>query len=55
MPKYLVTVTKTYELEIERPSEDEAIEDAMELPLTFWRDDYEMDCTIEKIEKEMGA
>lgn len=55
MPKYLVTVTKTYELEIEARHVDYAIEQALELDLKFWRDDHELTIDVEEIEKEVEA
>ena len=55
MPKYIITATKTYELEVEARHEDDAIEQALELDLKFWRDDYEMQIDVETVKENEKA
>ncbi len=55
MPKYIITATKTYELEVEARHEDDAIEQAFCTPLTEWCDEYEMQFDIETLKETEKA
>jgi hypothetical protein len=41
MQRYIISLTKTYEVEVEADTSDEAEAKALDLPLSAWSDPYE--------------
>ena len=49
--KYLVSATKTYEIEIEADNWDEATDLACKIPLDKWSDEHEITVMVEEVTK----
>jgi hypothetical protein len=47
MRKFTVTLVKTYEIEVEAESREDAEDIALEIPLEQWGDYYDVEITIE--------
>ena len=47
--KYLVSATKTYEIEIEADNLDEATDLACKIPLDKWSDEHEITVMVEEV------
>ena len=52
MPRYIVSATKVYQLEVEAPDWSEACDKAFETPLEKWEDDLGMNVNAEEIEED---
>jgi hypothetical protein len=50
MPKYLVSATKIYELQVEADDWSEAYDKAFETPLGQWSDEHELHVEVEEIQ-----
>ena len=49
MPRYIVSATKTYEIEVEAPNWNDAYDKAFETPLSQWADEQELHVEVEEI------
>ena len=50
MPRYIVSATKIYQLEVEAPDWNEAYDKAFETPLHQWVDEHELHIEVEEIQ-----
>lgn len=49
MTKYIVFATKYFEIHIDADTEEDALEEALDISLSEWDDEHEMDVHVEKL------